>query len=76
MITKSMKLVTARDADHWADDMLECWDSGNHTKLVAALSDWIWNNKPSINCNYEEFCAAHPEMDNEEFFIDLDKNLR
>lgn len=51
MVTSNMTLSTTTDADFWAGDILEGTEYGDNEKRL--LSDWIWNNKPDLDCTYE-----------------------
>jgi len=64
MITESMRLNSARDADLWASQM------GLDTEeQEERVSDWIWNSKPEIGCTWEEFQEFNQEvLESEEFW--------
>jgi len=52
MITEYMELATFNDARQWAN---ECGDDLTNEQ-IQSLAQWIWDNKPQINCTY----AEHP----------------
>lgn len=61
MITESMKLTTLRDAMIWANNF-----GVNDDESVIRLGEWIWKNKPFVNC----VLADHPisELTDEDFW--------
>lgn len=60
MITDHMTLTTIRDAYTWASQF-DLTDA-----QIERLGDWIWDNKPKINCTY----AEHPlyELESDTFW--------
>ena len=62
MMTDAMTLTTRRDATQWANNMGDF-----EADEAERLADWIWANKPHVDCDYID----HPvrELDTDALLV-------